>query len=133
MVPAGESLRVVTGIGINVRLPPAVRRLIDQRVCDLRDVTGRLVSRNALLAALINRFAACLDVFRDAGFAAFRDTYAQLDCLRGRNVVVSGGEYVSGIARGVNASGELIIETANGLRSVRSGDVSVRPAAGRAP
>lgn len=129
VVSNAESVRVVSGIGINVRLPEAARRRIDQPVSDLHDVTGTWVSRNALLAALINRFAASVGLFRERGFAAFEAAYRELDCLAGRTVEVSGGESFAGVAQGIDSSGELTVRTASGVRKVRSGEVSVRPAA----
>jgi BirA family biotin operon repressor/biotin-[acetyl-CoA-carboxylase] ligase len=39
----------------------------------------------------------------------------------------------SGVARGVDAQGALLLETAQGLQTISSAEVSVRPAGGAPP
>jgi BirA family biotin operon repressor/biotin-[acetyl-CoA-carboxylase] ligase len=47
--------------------------------------------------------------------------------LYGQNVQCSDG--VTGVARGVDAGGALLVHTENGLKIINSAEVSVRPAA----
>jgi BirA family biotin operon repressor/biotin-[acetyl-CoA-carboxylase] ligase len=61
------------------------------------------------------------------GFAAFRDAWAALDGLNGRPAqVVVGDSAVSGIARGVDADGALLLETTDRMQRFVSGEASLR-------
>ena len=129
-VPSGGKLQVIAGIGLNVRLPEAARARIDQPVADAADLAGAPVSRNTLLAALVNRYAACTERFRETGLGPFVDAWHELDALAGRPVAALGAQSLEGIARGINSAGELLIERAGQLIAIRSGEVSVRPRRG---
>ena len=69
--------------------------------------------------------AAAAKLFAEQGFAPFQQRFAARDVLHGQQVHLSDGS--SGLAAGVLADGTLQLRTADGLRSVISGDVSVRP------
>ena len=61
------------------------------------------------------------------GFAAFRDAWAALDGLNGRAArVLVGDREVSGIARGVDADGALLLETGERTQRFVSGEASLR-------
>jgi BirA family biotin operon repressor/biotin-[acetyl-CoA-carboxylase] ligase len=63
--------------------------------------------------------------FEREGFAAFADEFAQRDALKGLSLVLSDGQ--TGTAQGVDAQGGLQIQTPQGLISVTSSTVSIRP------
>ena len=63
--------------------------------------------------------------FGQEGFSAFAQRFARRDALRGRAVRLSDG--TEGTADGVDAHGALRVMTAQGLRTVHSAEVSVRP------
>ena len=121
---------VVIGAGINVRLSPAVDTRIDQAAADLETVVGHAVDRNQLLAALLNELNRVLLEFERHGFAAFREDWQRRHVHQGAAVrlTLPGGVSESGVARGVGADGSLLLETARGVRSFHSGDVSLRAA-----
>lgn len=120
----------VIGIGINVRLPTAMRAGLGQPGTDLAALCdGNPPSRNTLAIALITRLIEALDDFDESGFAAFGDAWAGRDALAGRAVRVEGARgAIEGVAAGVDARGALRIHTATGIRCVDSAEVSVRPA-----
>jgi BirA family biotin operon repressor/biotin-[acetyl-CoA-carboxylase] ligase len=119
----------IIGIGLNVNMPARLRAAIDQPVSDLNELAGRRVSRNALAAAIIERLAAALPRFELEGLAPFRARFAQRDASLDRNVTVEeGGSVRSGHARGIDEHGALLLETAEGMALVQSGDVSLRAA-----
>jgi BirA family biotin operon repressor/biotin-[acetyl-CoA-carboxylase] ligase len=68
-----------------------------------------------------------MQAFESHGFAPLVERFAQRDALRGQTVVLSDGR--SGTALGVDAQGALKVQTAQGLQSVHSAEVSVRPIA----
>lgn len=65
---------------------------------------------------------------RAEGFeAAFAERFAARDALRGHTVNVSGPPSWQGVACGVDGSGALLVHTADGMITVTSSEVSVRP------
>jgi BirA family transcriptional regulator, biotin operon repressor / biotin---[acetyl-CoA-carboxylase] ligase len=69
--------------------------------------------------------------FAHQGFGPLRTAFHARDCLYGQAVVCSDG--CSGTARGVDASGALLVHTDHGLLKISSAEVSVRPAADGLP
>jgi len=124
---AGGACRVVVGIGINVAMSGAQADGIDQAWISLDEALGATASRNALAAALLRQLHAALGRFEHEGFAPFAAEWSALDLTRDQPVQISGSTPVSGIARGVDDIGALIVEDANGQRRPQhSGDVSLR-------
>jgi BirA family biotin operon repressor/biotin-[acetyl-CoA-carboxylase] ligase len=123
----------VIGIGINVRLPDAVRSAIDQPVTDTV-AAGAGADRNLLLAAVLRELAAVLDRFVAEGFGALEPEYRRLHALHDRPAVIAlaDGRRIPGFVRGTADDGALLLETASGLERFHGGEVSVRAAAERA-
>jgi BirA family biotin operon repressor/biotin-[acetyl-CoA-carboxylase] ligase len=67
-----------------------------------------------------------LQRFEAQGFAPFQTEFNTRDALIGRTITLSDG--MNGIARGVDASGALLVQTAVGVQKITSSEVSVRPA-----
>jgi BirA family biotin operon repressor/biotin-[acetyl-CoA-carboxylase] ligase len=129
----GEALgpsAVVIGIGVNVRLGAAADKRIDQPAADLETACGRAIDRNALLAALLTELNAVLFEFERTGFQPLRGEWQRRHVHQARHVhlALPGGVHESGVARGVDDSGALLLETAQGMRKFHSGDVSLRTA-----
>jgi len=120
----------VIGIGLNLRLTPALREQAGQPTCDLATLCGGAPpDRNRVAAALIVALASGLADFGREGFAAFAADYARYDLLRGVPLRLSGalGE-LDGTGAGVDARGALLLDTVGGQRRIDSADVSVRRA-----
>lgn len=119
---------VVIGAGINVRLSPAMDARIDQAAADVETISGHVVDRNPLLAAVLGEFNRVLLEFERAGFQPFREDWQRRHVHQGRAVrlTLPGGVRESGVARGVADDGALLLETARGVRPFHSGDVSLR-------
>lgn len=116
---------VVIGIGLNCTLPVKIEQQIDQRAAALDEVCDEMPSRNRLLAALLRELAAVLQQFGQSGFAALRDEWERYHVYQNRPILLRmpDGQTVSGVARGVSDSGELCVETAQGMRQFNSGEV----------
>jgi BirA family biotin operon repressor/biotin-[acetyl-CoA-carboxylase] ligase len=123
------SCHAIIGIGINLRVPAVVRNALERPCTDLESVCGaRLPARNELAAALVTRLVAALDEFDAKGFPAFAQAWLQRDALAGRKLRVDGAHGAfDGVAAGVDARGALLVQTAAGMRTVDSAEVSVRP------
>jgi BirA family biotin operon repressor/biotin-[acetyl-CoA-carboxylase] ligase len=128
---AGPACAVV-GIGLNVMLGQDLREQIAAMglsAVDLSSVARAPVARNVLAAHLIDACVRGLMEFEREGLRPFIDEWRHADALRGRHVTVhAGDESVRGLARGIDLSGALLVETPQGLRKFFSGEVTVRPA-----
>lgn len=123
--PRGEA-RLVIGMGINLRLDAADAGLIDQKFSTISDQVD--LSRNLLAAKLIDRLVPELVNFADTGFAPYAAQWDDFNLYAGKSVRVNlMDKVVSGIDRGVDASGNLQLETDHGMQSFNAGEVSLRP------
>ncbi|HXU92098.1 MAG TPA: biotin--[acetyl-CoA-carboxylase] ligase [Gallionella sp.] len=116
---------VVIGIGLNCTLPARLERQIGQPAGALDEACNNMPSRNRLLATLLRELASVLQQFGEHGFASLRDEWERYHAYQHRQIQLHlpDGQLVSGIARGVSDTGELRVETAQGLRQFNSGEV----------
>ncbi|MGE0029760.1 MAG: biotin--[acetyl-CoA-carboxylase] ligase [Steroidobacteraceae bacterium] len=122
---------VVVGVGINLRLPPAVKEALRAEgleATDLASVGNMVPARSFAAAALINELTLALEEFGARGMSAFVDEWQGADALANRPVrVLQGEQTLEGLARGVDADGALLLDAGDGRRRILSGEVSVRP------
>ena len=133
----GESQGPATlsvGLGLNMWLGPEARAEIARSGgLPPADLASRpedaAPERNAVAAALIAAIAGCLDRAPEGLSDAVLSGWRQRDCLWGRAVrVEDAGDGRVGIARGLDPSGALLLETADGSRQrVTAGEVTRRP------
>lgn len=128
---AGEAdgrCQVVVGIGINVNMRGSgAESVIDQAWTDVATLQGATVSRNRLMAALLEALLPTLQRFEREGFAPFRERWSALDAFAGEEVVVHLGErMVLGRSVGVDGRGALGVETPQGVQWFHGGEVSLR-------
>ena len=126
---AAGPMQVVVGLGINVCMPPAAARAIDQPWCDLAGLAPAPVSRQAVCAALLDALLPMLASFERQGLAPWLEAWHRHDLLAGRPVRLDEGARVfEGIALGVAADGALRLRTADGERLCHAGEASLRAA-----
>jgi BirA family biotin operon repressor/biotin-[acetyl-CoA-carboxylase] ligase len=127
---AGGPAHVVIGVGVNISLSAEARREIEAsgaRAAAVADACEGPASRNMVAGAILDELLSMLLQYERLGFAAFRDAWAALDGLNGRAAqVVVGESAVSGIARGVDADGALLLETKERMQRFVSGEASLR-------
>ncbi|WP_442807722.1 biotin--[acetyl-CoA-carboxylase] ligase [Trinickia soli] len=130
---------VVIGVGINVRLDPALEAELGAAAATLPAGT-RAAAPAALsqvlpnanltdtLAVVVKALTEMIDRFGKQGFAAFVDRWNACHAHTNRDVVLleKGVEFARGIATGVDSSGQLLLLTDSGVRAIATGDVSLR-------
>ena len=117
---------VVVGIGLNVLARDAVGLSIPAGCLQEVDAALDAPAALALVAApLVN----LLQSFEAYGFAPMQPRFALRDVLQERLVTLSDGN--SGTAHGVGTDGALHVMTAQGMQTVTSSEVSVRPVRAR--
>jgi BirA family biotin operon repressor/biotin-[acetyl-CoA-carboxylase] ligase len=121
-------VHAVIGVGLNVRMPAASARDIDQPWTDLATLGGNAAaSRNDLAATLLTHLLPALDQFDAEGLAPFLPRYATHDALAGREITVRLGDARhEGTTLGIAEDGALRVRLRDGVRTFHSGEVSVR-------
>jgi len=114
---------VVIGMGLNI-LPAPVQHAIHTPPACLREVDPRLNAASALACIGLPLVQTLLG-FAEHGFAPFQARFAQRDVLAGRAVTLSNGQ--QGTAYGVAEDGALLVLTAQGMQTITSAEISVRP------
>lgn len=125
---AAGAARAVIGLGLNVRMPDAAAKHIDQPWIDLASMSPSPSSRNAVVTMLLSHLLPALQQFDAEGLAPFLARYAALDALSGRGLRVHEGERAwPATALGIADDGALRVRDGEGReRFVHAGDVSVR-------
>ena len=112
----------VVGIGINVStaaFPSDLQKVASSLLLE----AGRAPDRAALIAAVCNRLEARFATM-DSG--DFLKESRRRSAVIGRKVtVLSDGRYTA-VARGIDDDGHLVVETADGLKTLHAGEVSLR-------
>lgn len=122
----------VAGIGLNVNMAAADGASIDQPWTSLAQLADRTWDRTALAAQLITDVRGVMAGFLTRGLAPWQEAYARFDLLADRVVQVDwAGEHISGVARGIDASGALLVDCGGQRRALWGGEVTVR--AGHGP
>jgi len=121
----------VLGAGINVHMPVSVAgSRIDQPWTDLNSHLPDC-SRNGLAVLLIEALVEQLGLFAEQGFTPFQGHWQQMDVLNGKRIDVwTANSSFKGIARGVDDSGALRLDTGKEILSLHSGEASLRKPAG---
>jgi len=123
----GPSVAII-GVGLNVHLPAAARRGIDQPVTDLAVISRRRsIDRNVLLARILDELAMILAEFAGSGFAPLRTAWQRRHSLQRRSVQVAlpDGSSARGKVVGVDADGALMLESGGQRLRFVSGEVSL--------
>ena len=116
----------VIGIGLNLRMPAKAATQIDQRWTDLASA-GSGVSRNALLAAVLNHLLPLLDEYGSCGLEPWRERWLSRNAFSGRQVCLQQGDrQIVGEMLGVGERGELRIDVGGCELSFEGGEVSLR-------
>lgn len=121
--------QAVIGIGMNVAMPKSAYP--DSATwTDLSSISGQAPSRNRLLAYLLDALKTELDLFTTAGMTSALASWREWDYLLDKPVQVlthQQGASLTGIARGIDERGALLVEHDGLVHTYHSADVSIRP------
>ena len=124
--PSAPARYCVVGVGINIAPPPAEG--LSTEPLGLRALVPDTTAPQALLRVaqpLLRTLLTFQTPGTTGGFAPLHNAFHARDALRDLTVGLSDGR--TGVARGVDATGALQVETAQGLEVINSSEVSVRP------
>ena len=123
----GTGCQAIIGVGLNVTLPKNVEE-IGQPWIDLTQLSDPLIDRNLLAGTLVSELTKSLSLFESSGLAPFVNKWRGLDVYANQAVkLIIGQQVISGISRGIDASGAILLETKQGIKAYHGGEVSVRP------
>lgn len=119
--------QVVIGIGLNLSMSESEAKDIDQPWVDLRSLNPNL-SRNEVAGVLLDELLICIDSFQKEGFAPLQEYWSERDIYHESEVLISSpSQEITGVVKGVNRKGELLLKTSRGMEVISAGELSVRP------
>ena len=119
---------IVIGVGINVNTLEFPEPLNETAV-SIRQALGHPVHRAQLIGEIMKSFEKNYEIFEQTrDLTGLMDEYQKVSANYQKEVcVLEPGHQYTGICRGINSMGELLVETEDGsVKSVYAGEVSVR-------
>ena len=124
---AGGSCHVVVGVGLNLTMPVELGAHIGQPWTSLARLRSEPLQRNLLTATFIQNLRRALESFEQDGLAPFVERWNRLDIYRNKPVQLTLGEQqISGVVRGINPQGGLVLERNDTLEVYMGGEISLR-------
>lgn len=118
--------QVVIGIGLNIKLSDYDAETIDQPWAQLSEYLGG-IDRNTIAATMIDHLINAIEQFEKNGFVPFQVYWSTRDAFLNKEVdLILPTVTRSGVAKGVNSKGELLLKTEAGLESINAGELSLR-------
>lgn len=124
---AAGPCQLVLGVGLNVKMPKEKAVDIDQPWIDIDGLSDARLTRSQLLAELLNEIMPLLSSFEAQGFAQYRDEFLRLDAFLGKPIYIRVGDnVVYGDGAGIDSTGAVLLDTAEGLQAFSGGEISLR-------
>jgi BirA family biotin operon repressor/biotin-[acetyl-CoA-carboxylase] ligase len=116
----------IIGIGLNVNMTKD-KKQITQPWISLKQILNQNLNRNKLCISLINNLLIYLNKFDEKGLAYFLAEWNSRDCLINKKVkLINANKTITGIARGINELGNLMLEIEKGhIKPFSAGDTSI--------
>lgn len=116
----------VIGVGLNLHMS-SDENDVGQPWASL-DQLGFGVSKNVLVAAVLNELVDLLENYQEQGFSRYRDAWNERNAFAGQMVdLISASSSERGKLLGVNSSGALVMESIDGSEKIFiGGEVSLR-------
>lgn len=124
---AGGAANLVIGMGMNLMMSDQTEG-ITQPWASLTEVADKEhIDRNQLAITMINTLNSALSDYEIYGMSGFVERWNRLDNFLGRPIkLIMGPREVTGIAKGINEQGAVLLETENGMESFIGGEISLR-------
>jgi len=127
-LPAGMSYNADQGrycvVGVGINIAPPLAEGLSTAPLGLQDLQTGITAPEVLMKVAEPLLATVL-AFERTGFAPLQNAFNARDALHDVPVTLSDGRH--GVARGVDATGALLVDTEQGQEVVNSSEVSVRP------
>lgn len=126
-MPDTQKSGIIIGIGLNTHHIALEHSQV--KVTSIEEITGKIVSRNQMIAAIINELVPRLERFYKVGIEGFIQEWKQYDILQGKPVTVTNPQHqkLEGVGCGINEQGAIVISHDGVNKAYYSGDIKVRP------
>lgn len=115
------------GYGINLFMDSDELEAIGQPAASLAQSAARPIDRTDVLIACVDEVIRSIQAFDSADAAGLIAQFESYDAYHGELVeVITGGDRISGINRGISESGELRLETGQGIELHSAAEISLR-------
>ncbi len=116
---------IIIGVGLNVNQKKFIPEIANI-ASSLYLITNQEKHVFNVLAQILNSFEKIFSEFQTTGFEQIKNQVMENFYLMGKEIkVTSGTQEYTGICRGMNNEGELILETQNGLLNIPAGEVHI--------
>ncbi|GAB1439408.1 bifunctional biotin--[acetyl-CoA-carboxylase] ligase/biotin operon repressor BirA [Providencia sp.] len=127
----GDAAHIIIGVGINLGMNKnniESSNTITQEWSSLRDEVEN-IERNELSSNIIKALRESLVIFEKEGLKPFLDRWFKLDNFLNRTVkLLIGNDIITGVERGINEQGALLLQKSNGeIIPYIGGEISLRP------
>ncbi len=124
-VECADRSGIIVGIGLNVNMSAAEAAAIDRPATSMLIESGQAADLEQTLECLLPHVGHWITLWQNGGFPAIRDEWTRKAGPIGKPLSVHDGELrKSGSLAGFGNHGELLLQTAAGLETIWSGDVS---------
>lgn len=118
-----NNFHLVCGIGINIR-STLDARAIGQAFTSLDQLSHQQISRNSIAAKLTEGLLNLFSLYPQNGFKSWQKQWQSVHAYQNKKIrIKQASRELSGIARGVDEEGALLLETDTGLQKIISADV----------
>ncbi|MDR9827829.1 bifunctional biotin--[acetyl-CoA-carboxylase] ligase/biotin operon repressor BirA [Vibrio sp. FNV 38] len=134
---AGGAAHLVIGMGMNIAMPEhidgidqpwvSLKHLVETQPTPPLCLLDGSVDRNQLTAALIDAWQHALQDYEEHGMREFVERWNRIDNFLNRPIkLLMGSREISGLARGIDEQGAVLIETDQGIEAHIGGEISLR-------
>ena len=117
---------IAVGVGLNVNqkeLPPDLR----DKATSMKIESGRTYNRREVILNLLDFLNRELRRYREEGFRKIREEIDEKLLFKDEEVVLISEKPEAGILLGIDKEGFLLLQTAEGVKNIPAGEVSLRP------
>jgi BirA family biotin operon repressor/biotin-[acetyl-CoA-carboxylase] ligase len=124
---AGDAADLVIGLGLNLNMSDSVQGITQPWIALESAVDGE-IERNKLTAAIIQKLHTELLQYESFGMSGMVERWNKYDNYMGKPIkLIMGERVIEGVAKGIESSGAIQIETNKGIESFIGGEISLRP------
>ncbi len=123
--PALNKKGIIVGIGLNVNMSSDEAEAIDRPATSMLIESGRAENLQETLESLFHPLDHWIGKWEQSGFSALREEWTEKAGPIGKTLTVHDGDIKkTGTLAGFGDHGELVLQTAGGIETIWSGDVS---------
>jgi len=124
---AADRYYFAIGFGINVAMTVEDLETIPQVATSVNLMGGGSISRNLVLAEVINQVVKNIQDFDESSVSELIEQFNHHDAFHNQRIqVTTSSQSIYGVSKGINSSGQLELETAEGRQWFSAADISLR-------